>query len=147
MKSITPTAALLAIGALTACGGDSSTSPSAQTVAGTYVLVSVNGNPRSVGFVNGSGDSVFVLADTLFLTANATYTKDAVDSLKYSTVSGLTPTVSHNTAAGTYVLSDTLLTLTNSTTHGTASGKIVNGVLTATDEVSGVVTTGVFDKQ
>jgi hypothetical protein len=150
MTPLAKTAALLtisalAIGALGACSSSSSTSPSAQTVAGTYVIKQLNVQQAGGKFyvIDGSGDTVIVSADTIVLNANATYTKDALDILRTPTAA---PAAIHHMAAGTYTLSDTLVTFTNATTHTTASGKIVNGVLTASDTVNGVALTGVFNK-
>jgi hypothetical protein len=141
----TLTISVLAIGALGACSSSSSTSPSAQTVAGTYVIKQLNGQQAGgkLYVIDGSGDTVIVSADTIVLNATATYTKDALDTLK---VPAAAPAAIHQMTAGTYTLSDTLVAFTNSTTHTTASGKIVNGVLTASDTVNGVVLTGVFNK-
>lgn len=131
------------IGAAIACSSSSTTSPSTQAAAGTYVLKQLNG--QDVGtksYVIEGGDTVIVTADTIILVSNATYTKDAVDTLRSVSVTPM-----HRVASGTYTLSGTSVTFTNSTTGTTANGQLVNGALTASDTVNGVILTGVFNKQ
>jgi hypothetical protein len=126
---------------LAACSSDSSTSP--NSIAGTYVLASVNGETLPATIVN-AGDTAVVVSDTVVLNANLTYTRSVVDTLKNTE---LAATAYHHTSSGTYVVADTIVTFTNGTDHTTVSGKLVNGVATISDVEDGFNVTGVFDKR
>jgi hypothetical protein len=120
----------------------SSTSPSAS-IAGTYVLATVNGESLPA-IVTNAGDTAVVVTDTLALSASLTYTRHVVDTLRSQ---GSAPVPYSHQSSGTYVHAGTSITLTDGVTKGSAAGTIDNGVITITSVENGFNVTGVFDKQ
>jgi hypothetical protein len=120
----------------------SSTSPSAS-IAGTYVLATVNGESLPA-IVTDAGDTAVVVTDTLVLTASLTYTRHVVDTLRSQ---GSAATLYSHASSGTYVQSGTSITFTDAVTQGSATGTIANGVITIATVENGFNVTGVFDKQ
>jgi hypothetical protein len=129
------------VAAALACS-KSSTSPSAS-IAGTYVLATVNGESLPA-IVTNAGDTAVVVTDTLALTANLTYTRHVVDTLRSQ---GSAPSLYSHESSGTYTNTGTSITFTDAVTDGSATGTIDNGVITITSVENGFSVTGVFDKQ
>ena len=119
---------LLALAAATACGGDSSTSPSA-TVSGTYTLRSVNGSPVPYTFLQIGADKGEIVADTVIVNDGGTWSESGTVR---TTQNGQ---VTSETVAdgGTYTLTGTAITLV-STQFGPTNGSVGNGTLTITAE-------------
>jgi hypothetical protein len=134
---------LLASVAVTALAcSSSSTSPSAS-IAGTYVLASVNGESLPA-IVTNANDTAVVVTDTLALTASLTYTRHVVDTLRSQ---GSSPILYSHQSSGTYAVSGSSITFTDGATGGSATGSIDNGVITIATVENGFNVTGVFDKQ
>jgi hypothetical protein len=142
MKAISITLLVGAMAAAAACSS-SSTSPSAS-IAGTYVLSSVNGESLPAIVTKTGDDTAVVVADTLALTANNTYTRHAVDTLR-SEVSGVT--LYSHVSSGTYARSGSSITLTDAVTDSSATGTIANNAITISSVENGFAVTGVFTKQ
>ena len=66
--------ALLVAPLMIACGDDDPAGPSADTVAGTYRLQTVNGAALPFVFINQPGLRVEVISDEYVLNANGTFT-------------------------------------------------------------------------
>jgi 3-hydroxy-3-methylglutaryl CoA synthase len=130
-----------AVATALACSS-SSTSPSAS-IAGTYVLATVNGESLPA-IVTNAGDTAVVVTDTLALSTSLTYTRHVVDTLRSQ---GSAPVLYSHESSGTYVHTGTSITFTDGVTHGSASGTIDNGVITIASVENGFNVTGVFDKQ
>jgi hypothetical protein len=129
---------------LAACGSDSSTSPT-SAIAGTYVLATIDGTALPATVINFSGaDTTVVMADTIVLNSNLTYTRHSLDTLR---ITGFAATASQNNSSGTYTLADTVITLTKTGTTSSSVGKLVNGVGTVSDTAGGVTIVGVYHKQ
>jgi hypothetical protein len=141
MKGI-PVVLLASVVATALACSKSSTSPSAS-IAGTYVLATVNGESLPA-IVTNAGDTAVVVTDTLALTASLTYTRHVVDTLR-SQGSASVP-YSH-VSSGTYAQSGTSITFTDGVTDSSATGTIVAGVITISTVENGFDVTGVFNKQ
>jgi hypothetical protein len=142
MKSTRVLLTAMAMLPLAACGGDSSTSP--NSITGTYVLKTVNGESLPAVIVSGV-DTAVVMSDSVVLNANLTYSRAVVDSLKNAE---LPATAYRHTSSGTYAITeDTVITFTNTSTQTSVTAKLVNGVATISDVEDGFNVTGVFDKQ
>jgi hypothetical protein len=141
MKTI-PVMLLASVVATALACSSSSTSPSAS-IAGTYVLTTVNGESLPA-IVTNAGDTAVVVTDTLALTASLTYTRHVVDTLRSQ---GSAPVLFSHLSSGTYVHTGTSITFTDAVTSGSASGTIANGVITIASVENGFNVTGVFDKQ
>ncbi len=120
----------------------SSTSPSA-TIAGTYVLATVNGESLPA-IVTDASDTAVVVTDTLVLTASLTYTRHVVDTLRSQ---GSAPVLYSHESSGTYTNSGTSITFTDGATQASVTGSIDNGAITIASVENGFNVTGVFDKQ
>ena len=127
---------LLTFAAAVACGGDSSTSPSA-TVPGTYTLQSINGAPLPFIYFQSGADKGEIVADTLILNDGGTWSESGTDR---QTQSGQVTTQTI-TDGGTYTLSGNALTLV-SAQFGPTNAAVANGTLTLTAQ--GVV--GIYKK-
>ena len=141
MKAI-PIMLLASVVATVLACSSSSTSPSGST-AGTYVLATVNGESLPA-IVTDGGDTAVAVTDTLALTASLTYTRHEVDTLRSQ---GVAPVLFSHQSSGTYAVSGTSITFTNSATDSSATGTIVAGVITISSVENGFAVTGVFDKQ
>jgi hypothetical protein len=123
-----------------------------SVIAGTYALVTVNGEPLPA-IVTIADDTTVVVRDTMVLTAERTYARHRVDTLRtFETAPILDSQESH----GTYTTTGTSITFTDGATDISATGTIVAGVITIITEESGyaegddpaqVSETGVFKKQ
>ena len=133
-----------------ACSEGSVTS---SAIAGTYVLATVNGEslPAILTIAN---DTTVVVRDTLALTAERTYTRHFVDTLR---MGGSAPLLYSQASRGTAIPPRALrITFTDGVTHISVTATIVAGVITITTEESGsavgddpaqISETGVFNKQ
>ena len=120
---------LLTLATLGACGSDSSTSPTADGIEGTYSLRTVNG--LTLPFTIQSGPNSLTLeSDVITIAGNGSWT----ESIAYrQTINGQT---SNGTEAdgGAWVRAGTSVTLQSSVNGGTAySGSYGNGSLTFND--------------
>lgn len=120
--------ALLALAAAVACGGDSSTSPSA-TVSGSYSLRTVNGSPVPYTVIQIGADKYEIVSDVVTLNEGGTWSETGTDR---TTQNGQVTngTITDN---GTYTLNGTAITLV-STQSGTVNGAVGAGTLTVTAE-------------
>jgi hypothetical protein len=141
MKAMAVALLVIAVATAMACSS-SSTSPSAS-VAGTYVLATVNGESLPAVITN-AGDTAVVVTDTLALTAALTYSRHVVDTLRSQ---GSAPVLFSHVSSGTYARSGTSITFTDGATDSSAAGTIANGVITITAIENGFNVTGVFNKQ
>lgn len=141
MKAISITLLAGAMAAAVACSS-SSTSPSAS-IAGTYVLSSVNGESLPA-IVTNAGDTAVVVTDTLALNSSNGYTRHAVDTLRSG---GNAPTLYSHVSSGTYARSGTSITFTDGVTDSSATGTIANNAITISSVENGFSVTGVFTKQ
>ncbi len=142
MKAISITLLAGAMTAAVACSS-SSTSPSAS-IAGTYVLSSVNGQSLPAIVTKAGDDTAVVVTDTLELSASNTYTRHAVDTLRSQ---GSGPTPYSHVSNGTYARSGSSITLTDAATDSSATGTIANNAITISSIENGFSVTGVFSKQ
>jgi hypothetical protein len=120
--------ALLVFAATVACGGDSSTSPSAS-VTGTYTLKSVNGSQLPFTVFDFGTEKYEILDDAVILSEGGTWTESGTDR---STLNGQA-TTSTITDAGTYTLNGTAITFVSAQT-GTTNGSVSSNTLTITDQ-------------
>jgi hypothetical protein len=140
MKAIPIALLAAAMAAAVACSS-SSTSPSAS-VAGTYVLSTVNGEPLPAIITKGN-DTAVVVTDTLALTSSQ-YTRHVVDSVRSE---GVPAALFSHTSSGTYTHSGTSITFTDAATDSSVTGSISNSVITISGVENGFSVTGVFNKQ
>jgi hypothetical protein len=150
MKAV-PVMLLASVVATALACSSSSTSPSAS-IAGTYVLATVNGESLPA-IVTGSGDTTVVITDTLALTASLTYTRHVVDTLRSQ---GSAPVLYSQVSSGTYADTGTSITFTDGVNDASVTGTIVAGVITTTTLENGFAVgdipaqfsvTRVFNKQ
>ena len=141
MKAV-PVMLLASVVATALACSSSSTSPSAS-IAGTYVLATVNGESLPA-IVTNAGDTAVVVTDTLALTASLTYTRHVVDTLRSQ---GSASVLFSHVSSGTYAQSGTSITFTDGVTDSSATGTIVAGVITISTVENGFDVTGVFNKQ
>ena len=118
----------LALAALAACSGDSSTDPNA-TIGGTYTLRTVNGSALPYIVAQSGANKYEITDDAITLTDAGSWTELWHDR---TTTNGQV-TTSANTDGGTYTRNGTAITL-NSTTSGAISGSVSGGTLTLTDQ-------------
>jgi hypothetical protein len=119
---------LVALAALAACSGDSSTDPNAS-IAGTYTLRTVNGSALPYIVAQSGSNKYEITDDAITLTDTGTWTELWHDR---TTTNGQV-TTSANPDGGTYTRNGTAITL-NSTTSGAISGSVSNGTLTLSDQ-------------
>lgn len=150
MKAV-PVMLLASVVATALACSSSSTSPSAS-IAGTYVLATVNGESLPA-IVTGSGDTTVVITDTLALTASLTYTRHVVDTLRSQ---GSATVLYSHVSSGTYADTGTSITFTDGVNDASVTGTIVAGVITTTTLENGFAVgdipaqfsvTRVFNKQ
>jgi len=120
--------ALLVLSAAVACGGDSSTNPSA-TLTGSYSLRTVNGSPVPYTVIQIGADKYEIVSDVVTLNEGGTWSESGTDR---TTQSGqvTTGTITDN---GTYTVNGTAITLISSQS-GTVTGAVGAGTLTLTAE-------------
>ncbi len=111
---------------LSACGGDSSTNPSASIV-GTYTLQSINGAPLPF-IAQAAAPRIEVLSGQAVINVGGTYTASNV----YRTTSGSTVSTTTDNDAGTYTTSGTAVAFT-SKDGSVSTGTIGTGTVTVAE--------------
>jgi hypothetical protein len=122
---------LVALAVAVACGSDSTTEPTTATLAGTWSLQSVYGNPLPVTLSQTSNDKLELLSDVVTASANGTYS----ESLQFRETLNGVATTSTSTDAGTFSLNGTAVTL-SSNQLGNSFGALSdnNRTLTLTEQ-------------
>ena len=100
-------AVVAVLGLLTACGSDSSTQPTSNTIAGSWALQTVNGSTLPFTYSQQGANKAEVLSDVATVDAHGAYTQITQVRL---TINGQVTTQSLSDA-GTYTLNGTALTL------------------------------------
>jgi hypothetical protein len=130
--------AVLALGALAACGGDSSTGPS-SSISGTYSLKSVNGEVMPAVLGQAGSDKYEITSGSLSITNGTAYTV----SLNSRTTVGGQVTTDISADAGTVTVNGTAVTFTSSAQGAGATpitGTYANGnTITLTDQGTSLV--------
>ena len=107
-----------------------------SAIAGTYALATVNGESLPA-IVAIAGDTTVVVGDTMVLTAERTYARHSVDTLRmYETA----PVLDSYTSRGTYTTTGDSITFTDGRSDFSVTGTIVAGVITITTKASGYPT-------
>jgi hypothetical protein len=117
-------AVLLVFASAVACGGDSSTKPSAS-VSGSYALRTVNDMPLPWIAVENSGNKWEVVNDVMILSDSGTYTESGINRF---TVNGEIRIENFN-FSGTYTVTGTGITFVDSDNIA-ESGFVSAGTLT-----------------
>lgn len=113
---------------LSACGGDSSTTPTGASIAGTWNLTSVNG--ASLPFVvQAANPKVEVLSDVLTISAAGTFTQ--ATSIRLT--QGTSVTTQNATDAGTYTLNGTAASFRFTSDGSTGTATISGNTLIVAD--------------
>jgi hypothetical protein len=133
----TPVMVLASVVAAALACSTTSTSPSAS-IAGTYLLATVNGESLPA-MVTGSGDTTVVVTETLALSSSLTYTRHVVDTLRSQ---GSAPILYSHVSSGTFADTGTSITFTDGVTDVSSTGTIVGGVITITTVENGYAETG-----
>ena len=97
--------AALAALTITACGDDP---VSPDNIAGTYQLNTINGQPLPFTLIEDGADRLELIAGTIVLRSNSTFT----DSTTLRLTSGTTVETEPTVAAGTYSIDDGIITFT-----------------------------------
>jgi hypothetical protein len=97
---------ILAILSAAGCGGDS-TSPAAQSIAGSWTLQSVNGSPLPFIVPQTGADKLEVLSDVLVISGTGSFTQTTSTR---TTTNGV-PTTQSVVDAGSYTLNGSTVTL------------------------------------
>lgn len=111
--------------AVTACGGDA-TSPGSASVAGSYALQTVNGDPLPYIVLQIGADKIEVLNETVTLLDGGTFTQQG--SLRV-TESGVVSVQSY-VDAGSYVRTGTALAFEFNSDGSTGTGTISGNTIT-----------------
>ena len=120
---------LVALSVAVACGSDSTTQPTTASLAGTWTLQSVNGNPLPFTLQTSGTDRLDLLSDVVTASANGTYT----EVLQFRpTINGQSTTQSQSDA-GTFTVNGTAVTL-SSNQAGNITGALTGHTLTLTEE-------------
>lgn len=131
---------LVALAVAVACGSDSTTQPTVASLAGTWTLQTVNGNPLPFTISQTATDKVELLSDVVTASANGTYSENLQIR---ETLNGVSQTFT-SADTGTFTVNGTAVTLT-STQVGSTSGALSNNNHTLTLTEQGFV--WVFAKQ
>src|SRR5262245_11718849 len=99
--------AAVALSFAVACGGDSSTAPPAEQLAGTWTLQTVNGAPLPFVIAQSGTNTLEVLSDVFVIASTGTFTQTTTFR---STVNGVVTTDSIPDT-GSYTQSGTTLSL------------------------------------
>src|SRR5262249_23805793 len=99
--------AAVALSFAVACGGDSSTAPPAEQIAGTWTLQTVNGALLPFVIVQSGTNKVEVLSDVFVIASTGSFTQTTTVR---STINGVATTDS-TADAGSYTLSGATLSL------------------------------------
>ena len=125
MRSIVRVAVSVGVlAALVSCGGDGGTGVRAS-VAGTYQLSTVNGQPLPFT-ENSSGAVVKVTAGQLVAQSDGAFTESLTRS---TTPPGGATTTATTTATGTYTVGNQVIVFTYAGSAGTALGSLTGGGL------------------
>ena len=126
-------AALLVLATVLGCGGDSSTSPTDNVVAGTYNLKTVNRIPLPFTVLDADSLKFEILGDAFTLKEDKTWIESGVSRTTYA------GQVSTDAIAdsGTYVLSGTKITMIS--TNGSVDGTVAGGTLTLVNDAVAAV--------
>lgn len=118
---------LLALATASACGSDSSTSPTTDAIEGTYSLRTVNGSPLPFTVVQSGTNSFVLTSDVITIASNGSWT----ESIQYrETVNGQT-TNGTDADGGTWVRSGGNVSLKSNLSGDIAySGAFSGGSLT-----------------
>jgi hypothetical protein len=108
MKLRAPSALMLVL-LMVGCGDDDPAGPSAETVAGTYILQTVNGVALPFVFVDQPGLRVEVISDQYVLNPDRTYTT----TITFRETQDTTVTTSTDTYAGGWQVSGATVSLTS----------------------------------
>jgi hypothetical protein len=121
-------------------------------IAGTYALATVNGESLPA-IVTIAGDTTVVVGDTMVLTAERTYTRHSVDTLRMDETA---PILSSYKSRGTFTTNGDSITFTDGNDNVSVTGTIVGGLLTVTtkgfgyqegDDPAELTVTTVFNKR
>lgn len=136
--------AAVAIAAALATAACGTTNPTPTSIAGTYLLQSIDGNALpALADVSGT-DSTFVTFANVILTAQKTYTF----AISFQVHSGGQVTTSNDGDDGNYTLSGSTLTLTSNSGGSPTVATVDSDLLTAANaELGSTTATLVFKKQ
>lgn len=101
--------ALVAIPLMFACGDDDPAGPSAEAVAGTYTLRTINGEVLPFLFINQPGLRVEVISDEYVLDADRTFTT----TITFRETQDTVVTLSADSYAGTWQVDGSNVNLTS----------------------------------
>jgi len=122
---------LVALAVAVACGSDSTTQPTVASLAGTWTLQSVNGQPLPFTLTQTGTDKLELLSDVVTATSNGTYT----EVVQFRTTINGQSTTTSDSDVGTFTVNGTAVTLSSSAT-GNITGALSNNnnTLTLTEE-------------
>jgi hypothetical protein len=131
----------VAVAALAACGGDSSTEPGhATTPVGAYTITTVNGKAVPASLFADGAFNYEVMSGKLTLTNDGKYS--AVTTFRQTLPGNVETFV--DSVGGTWVLSGTTVSMTNPADSSTGSAAWGNGTLTISGTDAGITTTIVY---
>ena len=120
---------VVALAVAVACGSDSTTQPTAASVAGTWSLQTVNGSPLPFTLTQTGTDKLELLSDVVTAQPNGTYT----EVVQFRTTVGGQTTTSSNTDSGTFTINGTAVVLSSAQT-GSTTGQLSGNTLTLADQ-------------
>ena len=130
----------LALSLLAFAGCDDETTGPGDSVVGTYVLVSVNGDPLPAVVFEGGGVTSEALEGTLTLRADGTF---SASTITRNTVNGSSSTDTES-SSGAYTVSGATITFVDST--GTTIAIRSGDTITVTFQENGLDIVLVFEK-
>lgn len=111
-----------------ACGGDSSTGPSAS-IAGTWTLQTINGAALPFIVAQTGANKVELLSDVVVISGTGSFT----ETTSVRTTTNGVPTTQSVADAGNYTLSGTAITIHFNSDGSTATGSWSGNTITTTD--------------